>query len=492
MKRLNWSSVVRSIRATRSGKALFFKPVCVIAAIDLANERTIETDDLDAEAILDRFFDYVTPFHGERGSDGYQPLWRLSNNQLWTFFKGDRALTSKNFPDGKPGTRRRLLDGFDRLEIHEDVRQLWASPDGRAALRDQMLLMLQEGDEDSRRMVPALFDPRRFSNRDRWPSDEALDEYFKPLREPSLFDGLGPAPVSPHDHDEPSAPVTAGARRVSPTSSVPDAVENVPSSVDYVWAGNRIVVGPNLASLPQFPSASSERDHTRRLDACALQATDLLRDLERRSWQIREDYRIHVGRYLERLPKRPGSGNILLADAAARILRDLFAAELSILPSPFKATLKALLQQHAALRPFYPEIDSFYRAVRTGRIEETLPLDAVDGIIEVVREQTPEIFDEAVSAAIMEASEPEPDVPPGEAVPVQADEPILPPPDPLGEFDRGKAHDIQVAGVLNRLWKVFTSADKMQSSTAAWIKAYNDLSGPVAQFVAWLRNASGA
>lgn len=491
MERLNWSSVVRSIRATRSGRARFFKPVCVIAAIDLAAENRIAPDHVDAEGILDRFSDYVTPFFRDRGNDGYQPLWHLSNNQLWTFFKDDRALTSKEFSDGKPGSRRRLFERFDRLAIHDGVKRLWSSPDERRALRDQMLLMLQEGDSDSLRLVPPLFDPQHLSNHDRWPTEAMLAAYFSPLRQPSLFDDAGPISGLSDETYASTEPAAVAAARPAHSLPVPDAVENVPSSVDYVWIKNRIVVGPNRASLPVFPSASSERVHVSRLEACALQAKDLLRDLDRRRWQIREDYNLQVERYLERLPKELGSGNILLADAAARILRDLFAAEQPILPPPFKASLKALLQQHTALRPFYPELDSFYRAVRTGRFEESLPLDAVDSIMEVVREQTPGIFDESVSTAIAEASAPEPKAAVVEADALATDERITPPPDPLGELDQSKAHDFQVAGVLNRLWRVFTAADKVQSNTAAWMKAYNDLSGPVTQFIAWLRNISG-
>lgn len=118
-ERLNWSSLVRSIDNGRSGKALFFKPVLVIAAIDLADEGRLDAGDMDAPAILDRFSDYVTPIHRERGGDGHQPLWHLSNNHLWEFYKGGRALDATTFASGKPGTRKRLLGSFDRMAIND-------------------------------------------------------------------------------------------------------------------------------------------------------------------------------------------------------------------------------------------------------------------------------------------------------------------------------------------------------------------------------------
>lgn len=479
MERVNWSSLVRNIGKGRSRKALFFKPVCVIAAIDLADRGRIAPNNIDAIAVLRRFSDYVTPFEKDRGEEGYQPLWHLSNNRLWTFFRGEQALTSKEFRDGKPGSEKRLLERFDRLAIDESVRKLWSSQDERRALRDQMLLMLLDDDHpDSQQFVKPLFDPQHLLDRDRWPSQESLDSYFAPLRQPSLFDapGWGLDPIEPARPERPAAAVGA-----------PAAVENVPSPVDYIWSEHRIVVGPNQASLPLFPFAASKRDHTVRLEASAMLAQDLLSDLARQRWQVREDYRLQIARYADRLPKEVGSGNVLLADTAVRILRDMFAADQAILPAGFGASLRALLQQHYALRPFYPEIDSLYQAVRSGRIEEPLPIDAVNDVMEVVREQTPTVFDESVSAAIDEAAAPEPRRAIVDEAGTGDDEIVAPPPDPMGELDPGKAHDVQVASAFNRLWKVFTAADKVQSSTAAWIKAYDDLSGPMKPVLDWLR-----
>lgn len=486
MERVNWSSVVQGIQGSRSGRALFFKPACVIAAIDLIEEGKMEPDALDAAAILDRFYDYIAPVLPDRASEGHQPLWALSNNHLWTFFEGDRRLGPKDFRHGRPSTKKMLIERFDRLAVHEGVKRLWEGAEHRRSLRDQMLLMLYESDQDSRKLAHALFDPRHVTDPDRWPSNEKLQAYFAPLRQPSLFDEVR-ADVEPSLElaQELSDPTLSE----KPDKAVaPVAVEDVPSAIDYVWQDGRVVVGPDLASVPSFPSAGSRRDHAIRLEVCIVQARDLAADLDRRRWQVREDYKLQIDRYIDRLPRDEGSGNILLADGTVRIIRDLFAAEQSILPLPFAAGLKALLQHHAALRPFYPEVESYYRAVRTGRIEETLPLDAVESIFAVVREQTPMLFGESVSAALNEASARE-NVPASiEGDGGRVDETISPPPDPLGSLDPKKAHDFQIAGVLNRLWKVFTSSEKIHSSLSGWTKTYNELSGPVTEIVRWLRS----
>lgn len=475
-ERLNWSSLVRSIDNGRSGKALFFKPVLVIAAIDLADEMRLNAEKMDAPAILDRFSDYVTPFFRDRGGDGHQPLWHLSNNHLWSFYKAGRSLDAKTFASGKPGTRKRLLSAFDRMAINEAFTSLWASKTERRALRDQMLLMLQESDGDSRLLVPTLFDPRR----DQPPSQDEINAYLAPLRAPSLFDHTELA-MPPREAD-----ASAGEPERTPSRLRP--VDDVPSAIEYIWSFDRIVVGPNSASLPLFPFVSAERDYESRREAALFFADRILSDLVAQHWQVREDYRAWVEVYLEHLPRERGSGNVLLADSAIRTLRSMFAAEKMILSPPFAASLKTLLELHAALRPFFPEIESFYRAVRSGRLEEALPLDAVEDLTALVREHTPAVFDESVSSAIVDAAAPEPRIEPVEAPAVADGEVISPPPDPLGDLEPGKAHDLQTAGVFNRLWKVFNAVGKIRSNTEAWIKTYDDLAEPMGRLLDWLRH----
>ena len=464
MDRVNWSSLIRSIDSSRSGRARFFKPVCVIAAVDLADEGRLDAENIDGDAIQDRFADYVTPFFRDRGNDGYQPLWHLSNNQLWTFYKEGRALTSKEFRHGKPGTKAKLANRYDRLSINDDYSKLWRSKTDRRILRDEMLLMLERSDGDSRRLVAPLFDARHLLDEKRWPTKGVLNAYFAKLADQQLL----------FEDD--------------PLEGAPTAVEDVPSAIDYVWSDDRITVGPNQASIAVFPFDQSERDHASRLEACAILSEDLVRELQAKRWQVREDYLIELRHYLERLPEAVGTGNILLADASARVLRDMFAAEASILPYPFAAKLKALLQQHTSIRPFYPEVDGFYRAVTNGRLDRPLPLDAVNDIKAVLRDQTPSIFDRSVSEAIGEASAPEPEIGTvAEAAPTEG-EPILPPPDPVGELDPKSAHAFQVAGVLNRLWKVFTSAEKVRTSTNAWMEAFQSLNDPMKSILEWLHH----
>jgi hypothetical protein len=186
----DWNTLVESIRRGRAPKARFFKPVCLIAAIDLANAGSLVSDLLHAEAIVRRFAEYVSRFYPDRASDGWQPLWHISNDGLWTFYKNNKPLGPRSFdPHGKPGTKAKLYRRFDTMSISANYRALWETPSRRSELRDRMLLMLAADNADCRRLVRPLFDSAYLDQPDRWPSEETLNEYLQAVREqPELFD----------------------------------------------------------------------------------------------------------------------------------------------------------------------------------------------------------------------------------------------------------------------------------------------------------------
>lgn len=183
-----WKSLVSSIRRRRSPGARFFKPVCLIAAIDLANEGRLNPADLDAHAIALKFRDYVGLSYPERADEGWRPLWHLSNDGLWTFFSGTRALTREDFgPEGKPGSRAALFPKFDRLAINEFLAESWRSATQRQVLRADMISMLAMDDTTSRSFSRQLADPAAALQPAKWPVDpspevaavEQLDFFHK-------------------------------------------------------------------------------------------------------------------------------------------------------------------------------------------------------------------------------------------------------------------------------------------------------------------------
>lgn len=268
----------------------------------------------------------------------------------------------------------------------------------------------------------------------------------------------------------------------------PVAVEGVPSVFGYTWSkNNTIVLEVSSSNIPRFPFPSSERDHHRRLEASRMLAEDLIGDLDSRKFNVRSEYCGELKKYATRLPIEKDVGNILLADAAARTLRDLFANDADILPVSMAAKLKIVLEQHIGLRAYYPEIENFYRDVQSGRLQEPLPLDAIDGVVQTVQIYTPEIFDPSVVAAIDESAKSNPPASSEEIKEIEVNQP-LPPPDPLGNLDPSKAHDFQVAGVVNKLWQVFTSGEKVQKAVESWQATHDRLAPYVAQVLEWLEH----
>lgn len=275
------------------------------------------------------------------------------------------------------------------------------------------------------------------------------------------------------------------------TDRAPQAIDGVPSAFGYGWSKqNTIVLQSSSINVPRLPFPSSQRDHANRLQACRTLATDLADQLDRAEFNVRVTYKDELRRYASRLPGDPNEENILLADAAARTIRALFEAEANILSPAFAASLKILLEQHMGLRPFYPDLEVFYRDVRSGRLQAPLPLDAVDGVVQTVQEYTPEIFDPSVESAIDDSATATTLPVIIESEPAEEHAPI-PPPDPFGDLDPSKARDFQVAGVVNRLWQVFLKGETIHKSSGAWRSTYEALEPYVAQILHWLAQFVG-
>ena len=264
---------------------------------------------------------------------------------------------------------------------------------------------------------------------------------------------------------------------------------NVPSPFAFEFSkSGTITTVPGPGNWPAFPYPTSQQDHEHRLEACRVLATDLISALKRREYNARAEYLAGLKRYLSRLPRQPGDGNFMMADAEARILRSLFAAEAAELAYPLGSRLKVLLEQHIGLRVFYKEIECLYRDVRSGRIEEPLPLDAFQGVLAVVQSYTPAIFDATVSDGITSAyTAPVPPVVPsaGFPAPEGGNHPV-PPVDPFGEVDPRKASDYTIAGIINSLWKAFLEGDKIAKASKAWKDAAEVLLPHVGKILDWL------
>ena len=200
-----WHSLVDSIRRRRAPDARFFKPVCVIAAIDLANEGGLNPLAIEPRAVLDRFRTYVAVRSPRRADLGWKPLWHLSNDGLWTFLSNGQPVTPDDFgTDRKPGTMAILFNRFDRLAVNESLMPHWLSVDHRQALRAAMLSLLANDDDTCRRLARQLYNAEHALDPSAWPSEREVDEALRHVREQlDLFgEGLGVETEDPSSDDD--------------------------------------------------------------------------------------------------------------------------------------------------------------------------------------------------------------------------------------------------------------------------------------------------
>ncbi len=170
-----WGHLIASVRRRRAPDARFFKPVCLIGAIDLSNEGVIDPANVNAEAIVARFKAYVSQIFEGRAEMGWKPLWHLSNDGLWNFYANGVALEPDDFgADRKPGTKSILFNRFQRLAINERYREQWEDKAQRKELRRAMLGILANDDEGCRLFARQLFDAELAMKRDQWPSEEEV------------------------------------------------------------------------------------------------------------------------------------------------------------------------------------------------------------------------------------------------------------------------------------------------------------------------------
>ena len=145
--------------------------------------------------------------------------------------------------------------------------------------------------------------------------------------------------------------------------------------MSFGWSSKgTIAVVSGAFDWPVFPFSGGEQDHKNRLEACCVLAADIARSIRSGRWNARSDYSETLDQYAAYLPAQPGEGNFLLADAEARIVRAMFAAEQDFLPTPLAAKLKVLLEQHIGLRAFYPATEDFYEfgTIRTSGTSATV------------------------------------------------------------------------------------------------------------------------
>jgi DNA segregation ATPase FtsK/SpoIIIE-like protein len=277
----------------------------------------------------------------------------------------------------------------------------------------------------------------------------------------------------------------------SPKSAAPpQPIENLPSPFTFGRnaAGQiTIVAGPQNTPVIAFPG--DDATHRRWLETGRKLTERLIADLQAGKFNnVRSDYREGLERYVSDLPPEPRAGNFLLADAEARALRGLFAAEPHILAEPFAARLKIVLENHFALLGFYPEVARYIAAAREGQVTAPLPQEAIAGFGKVVLDNTPLAFTPEVSQGLREAEREAPKV---ELEPEDVrggPPPVKPPAYPYDEPDPEKSHWYSIASSFNALYKaVWNAAKNDPKNVVAWIAILEKLTEYAKPIIEWLK-----
>jgi hypothetical protein len=256
------------------------------------------------------------------------------------------------------------------------------------------------------------------------------------------------------------------------TAPPPQPIENLPSPFTFGRnaAGQiTIIAGPQNTPVIAFPG--DDVTHRRWLETGRKLTERLIADLQAGKFHnVRSDYREGLERYISDLPPDPGAGNFLLADAEARMLHSLFAAEPHILAEPFAARLKIVLENHFALLGFYPEVARYLAAAREGQVTAPLPQEAIAGFGKVVIDNTPQAFTPEVSQGLREAEREAPKV---ELEPEDirgGPPPVKPPAYPYDEPDPEKSRAYAMMSTFNALYKtVLETAKNEPSKIVNWI-----------------------
>jgi hypothetical protein len=267
-------------------------------------------------------------------------------------------------------------------------------------------------------------------------------------------------------------------------------IENIVSPVRHEWTADAKLAVQHGA-LPRLGFGRGPGDLLKQLSTARKLAKRLADQSASPQFNHSKQYASQFTAYLDDLPTSENDGNIYLADAAARTLREMFAAEADILSLPFAAPLKTFLECHVGMRAYYPELSEFYASVRDGVLVTPLSLDAVERVRTVIDNYTPDQFDPSVGRELAKEEASAPPIATEREEPVASSSTPQPPPDPIGSVDRAQSRDQLVARSLNGLWSTFLRGKDIVPNIEGWRRAYESLEPTIRPVLDYLRQSLG-
>ena len=116
-------------------------------------------------------------------------------------------------------------------------------------------------------------------------------------------------------------------------------------------------------------------------------------------------------------------------------------------------------------------------------------MDAVEGFIQGVRDNTPTLFEPNVPQSLEGVAQPIPTISNADDEAPKADSAQpAPPPDPLGEVDPEKSRRFTLGSAVNALWKAVLSGEKAGKTVEGWSTVIATLGPNVVPILEWLRS----
>jgi hypothetical protein len=275
----------------------------------------------------------------------------------------------------------------------------------------------------------------------------------------------------------------------NPSAAIPP-IKDVASPIRHEWTANA-KLAVERSALPRLGLGRGSEGLSKQLLTASKLARRLADQANSPQFNHSKQYSTQFAAYLEDLPTSESDGNIYLADAAARTLREMFAAEAEILSVAFAAPLKTFLEAHVGLRAYYPELSEFYASVRDGVLVAPLSLDAVERVRAAIDEHTPDTFDPSVGSELAKEEASAPPLADEREAPLLTTANPQPPPDPIGSVDREQTRDQLVARSLNGLWSTFLRGKDIVPNIDGWRRAYETLEPAIRPILDYLRQSLG-
>lgn len=286
-------------------------------------------------------------------------------------------------------------------------------------------------------------------------------------------------------------------QRLKPTETEdwPQEISGVKSPFEYGWseAGKIKVTNDGLGAI-FVPEHRSPEDAKNRLEAARALANELASKIFDRKHQVNPDYASGLREYAENLPI-DHTGNIYLADSALRNLRDDLADDLKsgYVSDKFARRLKRVIEAHYGLRVYFPDLLGFYDDVKIGTVSEPPPLAAMEKIAEVVRKNTPDVFDDGVAETVTTTPRQKPvsEVVANSVTYAEKQSEVELPPDPISGVDPAKADQVARAGNINKIWGVARKIENAAKNVERAEKTAKTLAKYIEPVLDWLAKFNG-